>query len=113
MCQRHRNQIVPVYRPWVGAGDRVSYFTTKEKAQRMVETHRAILCDSEKGVLGGIERVASSGNLKDPARTESHSVREAFVKYAGDPETTSAFELAQHFRSLSPYRWAQSGGRHS
>jgi hypothetical protein len=71
----------------------------------MVKESQAIFRDLEKGVTAGIERVAESRNLKDPARTESHAVSRAFVESDGD--NCSPYELAQYFRSLSPYRWAQ------
>ena len=107
MSQKHRNQIVPVFKPWAGVDDRAAYFTTEGKAVRMVEMQRAILRDHEKGVLGGIERVAPSGNLKYCSRIEAHAVREAFVANDSESEPVSLFELAQFFRSRSPYRWAQ------
>jgi hypothetical protein len=111
MCQRHRNQTVPVFRPWTGVSDRIAYYTTEEKARRLVDTHRAILRDPNKGISGGIERVAESRNLKDPARTESYAVRSAHVASGEETEIASPFEIAEYFRSLSPYRWARQQRR--
>jgi len=109
MPQQHRNQTVPVYRPWDGVRERVAYYTTEKKAERLVELHRAILRDQRHGIRSGIELVAASGNLKDPARTESHALRKARDRRGEDLESEGTrFDLAMFFRTSSPYTWARS-----
>lgn len=116
MSGRHRNQVVPVFRVFgISEDSRVTepqeiFKTTIEKALRLVDSRLAILRDDKAGVDGGIELTVKPKRFSDrpdsPACVESAAVQAGFRANGGNTQESSG-ELAEYFRSRSPWRWAE------